>query len=73
MANNPNHLKNLTPFKKGKQGGPGRPKLPDLSEAIAKIMAEEKDGKTALDAILANLRAMATKGGAVGVRAAQEL
>ena len=48
----------------------GRPKLPDLREAIAKILADEKDGKTALDAILAALRAKAAKG---DVRAAQEL
>lgn len=48
----------------------GRPKMPDLSEAIAKILGEEKDGKTALDAILAALRAKAAKG---DVRAAQEL
>jgi hypothetical protein len=59
------------PFKKGQSGNPkGRPKLPDLSEAIAKVLAEEKDGRTALDAILAALRAKATKG---DVRAAQEL
>jgi hypothetical protein len=48
----------------------GRPKLPDLKEAMAKLLAEEKDGKTALDAILAALRAKAAKG---DVRAAQEL
>lgn len=58
-------------FKKGQSGNPnGRPKLPDLSEAIAKVLAEEKDGMTALDAILAALRAKAAKG---DVRAAQEL
>jgi len=61
----------LTPFKKGESGNPkGRPKMPDLREAIAKILNEEKDGKSALDAILAALRAKATKG---DVRAAQEL
>lgn len=60
-----------TKFKKGKSGNPkGRPKLPDLKEAIAKILSEEKDGYTALDAILAALRAKAAKG---DVRAAQEL
>ena len=58
-------------YKKGQSGNPaGRPKMPDLSEAIAKILNEEKDGKTALDAILAALRAKAAKG---DVRAAQEL
>ena len=69
--NNPNATENLTPFKKGQSGNlKGRPKLPDLSEAMAKILNEEKDGKTALDAILAALRAKAAKG---DVRAAQEL
>jgi hypothetical protein len=69
---NPNpDTSNLKPFKKGQSGNPnGRPKLPDLKEAMAKLLAEEKDGKTALDAILAALRAKAAKG---DVRAAQEL
>ena len=58
-------------FKKGQTGNPnGRPKLPDIREAMAKILADEKDGRTALDAILAALRAKASKG---DVRAAQEL
>jgi hypothetical protein len=48
----------------------GRPKMPDLREAVAKILAEEKDGRTALDAVLAALRLKAVKG---DVRAAQEL
>ena len=65
----PNQEKNQ--FKKGQSGNPkGRPKLPDLKEAIAKILAEEKDGHTALESILAALRAKASKG---DVRAAQEL
>jgi hypothetical protein len=58
-------------FKKGESGNPnGRPKLPDLKEAMAKVMAEEKDGMTALEAILKALRMKAAKG---DVRAAQEL
>ena len=58
-------------FKKGESGNPnGRPKLPDLKEAIAKVMAEEKDGMSALEAILKALRMKAAKG---DVRAAQEL
>ncbi len=58
-------------FKKGQTGNPnGRPKLPDLREAMAKVLAEEKDGMSALEAILKALRVKATKG---DVRAAQEL
>ena len=69
--NNPKATENLKSYKPGQSGNPaGRPKMPDLSEAIAKILNEEKDGKTALDAILAALRAKAAKG---DVRAAQEL
>jgi hypothetical protein len=52
-------------FKKGQSGNPkGRPKLPDLKEAMAKILGEEKDGKIALEAILAGLRAKAVRGDA---------
>ena len=59
------------PFKKGQSGNPnGRPKIPDLSEAISKILNEEKDGMIALDAVLKALRARAIKG---DVRAIQEL
>lgn len=37
---------NLKPFKKGEVANPnGRPKMPNLKDAIAKILAEEKDGK----------------------------
>jgi len=52
-------------FPKGVSGNPkGRPKLPDLKEAMAKILGEEKDGKIALEAILAGLRAKAVRGDA---------
>ena len=62
---------NLKPYKKGQTGNPnGRPKLPDLKDAMAKVLAEEKDGMNALEAILKALRAKASKG---DVRAAQEL
>jgi ferritin-like protein len=60
-----------TQFKKGKSGNPnGRPKMPDISEALNKVLNEEKDGITALDAVLKALRNKAVKG---DVRAAQEL
>jgi alkylation response protein AidB-like acyl-CoA dehydrogenase len=52
-------------FKKGQSGNPnGRPKLPDLKEAMAKVLGEEKDGRTALEAILAALRMKAARGDA---------
>lgn len=58
-------------FKKGQTGNPnGRPKLPDLKEAMAKILGEEKDGRNALEAILSALRSKAAKG---DVRAAELL
>ena len=59
------------PFKKGQTGNPnGRPKMPDLKEAISKILSEEKNGQTALDAVLIALFKKALNG---DVRAAQEL
>jgi len=65
------NLDNLKPFKKGQSGNPkGRPKMPDLKEAISKILAEEKDGMQALEAVIKALRAKAVKG---DVRAAKEL
>ena len=58
-------------FKKGQSGNPkGRPKLPDISEALKKVLNEEKDGIKALDAVLKSLRNKAIKG---DVRAIQEL
>ena len=58
------NTKGLKPFPKGKSGNPnGRPKkLPKLDELMAEILGEEKDGKTAAQAILAALRAKAAKG-----------
>jgi hypothetical protein len=67
MPNPPKH----TQFKKGQSGNPkGRPKLPDISEALAKILADEKDGTTALEATLMALRSKAVKG---DIRAAEAL
>jgi hypothetical protein len=66
-------IDNLKPFKAGfdpRRNLEGAPKKLDLSEAITKVLADEKDGKTALDAVLMALRNKAVKG---DVRAAQEL
>lgn len=51
-------------FKKGQTGNPnGRPKkLPDLKAAISAVLGDEKDGLTALDAILMKLRQQAAQG-----------
>lgn len=61
-----------TQFKKGETGNPkGRPpKLPDLDILMAEVLGEEKDGKTAAQAILAALRAKASRG---DIRAAEVL
>lgn len=58
----PKNIKNQ--FKPGQSGNPnGRPKkLPALDKLMADIMGEEKDGKTAAQAILMALRAKASKG-----------
>ena len=64
MNKNPN-TENLKPFKKGKDSRRnynGRPKLPDLKEAIAKVLGEEKEGNNALEAILKAQRLKAAKG-----------
>jgi hypothetical protein len=65
---------NVIPHKwnKGQSGNPaGRPKkLPELRELLAHVLGDEKDGKTAAEAILMALRAKATKG---DVRAAELL
>ena len=59
-------------WKKGQSGNPaGRPKkLPELRELLANVLGDEKDGKSAAEAILMALRAKATKG---DVRAAELL
>lgn len=51
-------------WKKGQTGNPaGRPKkIPELRELLANVLGDEKDGKTAAEAILMALRAKATKG-----------
>lgn len=59
-------------FKKGVSGNPkGAPhKIPNLDVAIANILGEIKDDKTALEVILIALRLKATKG---DIRAAELL
>ena len=53
-------------WKKGESGNPaGRPKkIPELRELLANVLGDEKDGKTAAEAILMGLRAKAIKGDA---------
>jgi len=64
--------KNLKPaWKKGQTGNAaGRPKLPDIRAALAALLADEIDGRPALDAVLAALRTKALAG---DVRAAEAL
>ena len=59
-------------FKKGQSGNPkGRPrKLPDLDHLLAEVLGDEKDGRTATEAILVKLRSMAVSG---NIRAAEVL
>ena len=51
-------------WKKGQSGNPkGRPKtIPDLYTALAEVVGDKKDDKTALDGILQRLRHEALKG-----------
>jgi hypothetical protein len=59
-------------WKKGQSGNPkGRPKkLPDLKEVLINVLAETKEGKMAIEAILMAMRQKALKG---DVRAAELL
>lgn len=73
MANKLDNLKKAKPFTKNdprinKKGRP--PKLPHLEALLANVLGEEKDGKTAAEAILIALRGKATRG---DVRAAEVL
>jgi dihydropteroate synthase len=61
----------LIPFKKGHPGGPGRPKLPDLKEIMAKVLGKEtEEGKTEAEQILEALKRQAKAG---NVKASQIL
>jgi len=53
-----------TRFKSGKSGNPkGRPKkLPELDELLAEVLGDEKEGKSAAQAILMRLRKSALAG-----------
>jgi len=59
-------------FVKGQSGNPKRKphKIPELRELLANVLGDEKDGKTAAEAILMALRNKAIKG---DVRAAELL
>lgn len=71
MAGKGGNISPATQFKPGQSGNPkGRPKLPDIKELLAKVLGDEKDGKSAAEAILAALRAKAARG---DVRAAELL
>lgn len=66
-ATNPNHMKNLKPFKKGPdprrnlKGSP--PKLPQLDVLLAEVLGEEDEkGVTGAKRILLALQAKAEKG-----------
>lgn len=56
--------KGAKPFRKGQSGNPaGKPKMPDLKEAMARALGEQtKDGTTALDQIIEALRRKAAQG-----------
>jgi hypothetical protein len=70
MANQKN-IENYK-FKKGQTGNPnGRPKkIPELVDLVNDVLGEEKDGVSAVKAIVSSLRAKATKG---DIRAAEIL
>ena len=70
-VNKQRNIQNLKPYVKGQSGNPkGRPKLPDINEALAEALANEKNGKTMLQQILDSMIAKALKG---DVRAADFL
>lgn len=53
-----------TRFKKGQSGNPkGRPKkMPELEAILIKVLSEERDGMSAMEAIIRRLRSQAANG-----------
>lgn len=69
MANPKNIEKHR--FKKGQSGNPkGRPKLPDVTEALSKMWQDDKTGKNGVERLLLVLQKRAEQG---DVKAAQIL
>lgn len=70
MANPKPNQNNLKKFKKGQSGNPnGRPPvLPELKEVIERVLNDEKDGITALDAVIMALHRKAVKGDTIAAR-----
>ena len=57
------NLKKGKKFQKGVSGNPkGRPKLPDLKEVMAKVLGDEKEGMSALEAVVMTVFKAALKG-----------
>ena len=53
----------LIPFVKGHKGGPGRPKLPDLKEIMAKVLGgQTAEGRTEAEAIIEAMKRKAKSG-----------
>ena len=53
----------LIPFVKGHKGGPGRPKLPNLKEIMAKVLGgQTEDGRTEAEAIIDAMKRKAKSG-----------
>ncbi len=65
MPNNPNHLENLKPFKKGhdeRRNMDGAPKLPEIKELMQMVLGGDSDGVTSAFKILDINRKKAEKG-----------
>jgi len=68
MPNNADALKK-NQFKPGQSGNKkGRPKLPNLTKALAACLGEVRDGEVAIDIVLKALRKQAFKGNVQAIR-----